>query len=131
MGRRAKPAKVKAKANRPPARKSRKDEGIKVRDREKRLAEALQREAAAAKREAEALEQQAATSKILELISSARTDVTPVFDAIAENAVRLCDASLGALLRFDGQMIHLAAHAHQDADSLQALQTMYPMPVSR
>ena len=75
----------------------------------------------------EALEQQAATSGILRVMSSSPTDIQPVFETIIERSVRLCDARLGALLRFDGQMIHLAAHAQQDAESLQALQTMYPM----
>src|SRR5438552_11486877 len=74
MGRRAKPAKVKAQAKRPLVRKSLKDEGAKVRDLEKRLAEALTLKAEALKREAEALEQQRATSEILRVIGSSPTD---------------------------------------------------------
>jgi GAF domain-containing protein/CheY-like chemotaxis protein/HPt (histidine-containing phosphotransfer) domain-containing protein len=57
----------------------------------------------------EALAQQTATSEVLRVISSSPTDVRPVFDAIVESAVRLCDAFAGAVLRFDGEMLHPAA----------------------
>ena len=42
----------------------------------------------------EALEQQTATSDILRVISSSPTEAQPVFDAIARDALRLCDAEL-------------------------------------
>src|SRR5262249_52349937 len=57
----------------------------------------------------EALEQQTATAGILRVISSSPTDVQPVFEAIAANAARLCDAVNGLVIRFDGQFLHLAA----------------------
>jgi hypothetical protein len=48
----------------------------------------------------ESLEQQTATGEILDVISRSPTDLQPVFDAIAERAVRLCDALFGSVYRF-------------------------------
>src|SRR5262245_7596440 len=99
MDRRVKPKKAKAEAKRPLARKSPNDAVGKVRDLEKRLAEALEREAEALRQlqtshreRAEAQEQQAATAEILHVISSSPTDIQCAFDTIVRTTARLGDA---------------------------------------
>jgi hypothetical protein len=79
----------------------------------------------------EALEQQTATSEILRVISSSLSDVQPVFDAIAANAARLCDAVNGLVIRFDGQLLHLEAHHNVDPERLAAVRQAYPRSPSR
>src|SRR5262249_54995443 len=64
-------------------------------------------------------------------ISSSPTDVQPVFDAIAANAARLCDAVNGLVIRFDGELLHLAAQYNVDPERLAAVKQAYPRPPSR
>jgi GAF domain-containing protein len=65
----------------------------------------------------EALEQQTATSAILRVISESPTDTQPVFDAIADRALRLCGAGVAGVLMFDGELLHIVARANFDAKS--------------
>jgi len=109
MGRRAKPQKGKADAKAALAGKTPKDEGAKVRDLEKRLAEALKLKAEALgqlqtrdRELVEAQEQQTATSEILNVIASSPTDTQPVFDAIVTSAVRLCRVDDGWIVLVEG-----------------------------
>jgi signal transduction histidine kinase/putative methionine-R-sulfoxide reductase with GAF domain/HAMP domain-containing protein len=94
--------------------------------------EARTRELADANRDlTEALEQQTATSEILRVISSSPTELQPVFDAIAHNAVRLCNATYSVIGRYDGQLLHLVAHDHVRPEGVQAMLQLFPMRPSR
>ena len=57
----------------------------------------------------ESLDQQTATSEVLRVISSSPGELQPVFQAMLENAVRICDAKFGALSLCEGDAFRVAA----------------------
>jgi signal transduction histidine kinase len=57
----------------------------------------------------EALEREIATAEVLKVISSSSGNVKSVFEAILENATRICEAKFGTLFRLEGDDLHLAA----------------------
>src|SRR5262249_6320227 len=82
-------------------------------------------------RVSEALEQPTATAEILRVISQSQTDVQPVFDAIARNAVSLCGGIHALVLRLDGLMLHVAGHHNIDPRGVEQIRRAFPQRPGR
>src|SRR5262245_2011918 len=109
MRRGPKPAKSKE-AKPPVARKSSKNDGAKVRDLEKRLADSQEQLQTRDRELVEAQEQQTAMAEILQSISSSPSALTPVLDTIARNAISVCGATDATDLLLERYRLGLRAH---------------------
>ena len=78
------------------------------------------------RRLAEALQQQTATAEVLSVISSSPGELEPVFQAMLENAVRICEANFGSMYLYEGDAFRFVA-MHNAPPAFVEARTRDPM----
>ncbi|MGH7074517.1 MAG: GAF domain-containing protein, partial [Stellaceae bacterium] len=76
----------------------------------------------------ESLEYQTATAEVLGVISASPGTLAPVFEAMLDRALRLCEASFGALYFYGDGVMRLAAESGVPPEAVEALRTVVPEP---
>ena len=74
----------------------------------------------------EALQQQTATADILKVIASSPSDVQPVFDAVADRAMRLLKCWSVVVTRYDGEQLHFGAACGALPDTEAYVRRLFP-----
>ena len=75
----------------------------------------------------EALEREKASAEVLRVISTSPGELKPIFQAMLENAVRICEAIFGNLYLRDGDGFHMVAASHHDSPAYVAARMSDPL----
>jgi GAF domain-containing protein/anti-sigma regulatory factor (Ser/Thr protein kinase) len=67
---------------------------------------------------------------VLRVISSSPTSLQPVFDSIAESAVRLCSGQFGFVIRFENKVMSFASCFGLSAEGLEVFRNIFPRAAS-
>ena len=78
----------------------------------------------------EAIEREQATAEVLRVISNSPAELTPVFEAMLANAVRLCEARFGILYLCEGNAFRMVAAHHVPSEFAAAHRSapFHPIP---
>src|SRR5215472_7742685 len=75
----------------------------------------------------ESLAQQTATAEVFRVINSSRGDLKPMFDAMLEKALDLCDAAFGFMAALDAELVHVVAERGIPAKLSEYHRDPYPV----
>jgi hypothetical protein len=79
----------------------------------------------------EAREQQAATSQVLQIISTLPGELQPVFDAIVASGLKLFPGATVLIALVEGDQVKAAAVAAPDAAGIEGVRRRMPFPLTR